>query len=89
MTAPRKRNSQPQPQPQEPLEAATEIDPVDETIVIDAEEAEVSTTEPIPESGGSGDYVVYLSEEDKRLMRKFNRHIINKLGLKTSRSFRV
>ena len=36
----------------------------------------------------SGDKV-FLGEEDKRLLRKFNRHIVNKLGLSGNRSFKV
>lgn len=32
---------------------------------------------------------IFLGEEDRRLLRKFNKHIVNKLGLTATRSFRV
>jgi hypothetical protein len=39
---------------------------------------------PLPEVTG-----IFLGEEDRRLLKKFNKHIVNKLGLTTTRSFRV
>ena len=32
---------------------------------------------------------VFLGEEDKRLLQKLNRHLVNKLGLSGSRSHKV
>jgi len=32
---------------------------------------------------------IFLGEEDKRLLKKFNKHIVNKLGLSGNRSFKV
>ena len=32
---------------------------------------------------------IFLGEEDKRLLKKFNKHIVNKLGLGGNRSFRI
>lgn len=32
---------------------------------------------------------IFLGEEDKRLLKKFNKHIVNKLGLGGNRSFKV
>lgn len=32
---------------------------------------------------------IFMGEEDRRLLRKFNKHIVNKLGLTATRSFRV
>lgn len=32
---------------------------------------------------------IFLGEEDKRLLKKLNRHLVNKLGLGGSRSFKV
>ncbi len=32
---------------------------------------------------------IFLGEEDKRLLKKFNGHIVNKLGLGGNRSFKV
>jgi len=32
---------------------------------------------------------IFLGEEDKRLLKKFNEHIVNKLGLGGNRSFKV
>jgi hypothetical protein len=32
---------------------------------------------------------IFLGEEDKRLLKKFNRHIVNKLGLGGNRSFKI
>jgi hypothetical protein len=39
---------------------------------------------PLPEVTG-----IFLGEEDRRLLKKFNKHIVNKLGLTSTRSFRV
>jgi hypothetical protein len=33
--------------------------------------------------------VIFLGEEDKRLLRKFNSHIVNKLGIGKTRSVKV
>ncbi len=32
---------------------------------------------------------IFLGDEDKRLLKKFNKHIVNKLGLGGNRSFKV
>jgi hypothetical protein len=32
---------------------------------------------------------VFLNEEDKRLLKKFNQHIVNKLGLGGNRSIKL
>ena len=32
---------------------------------------------------------IFLGEEDKRLLKKLNKHLVNKLGLGGSRSFKV
>ena len=32
---------------------------------------------------------IFLGEEDKRLLKKFNEHIVNKLGLGGNRSFKI
>lgn len=32
---------------------------------------------------------IFISEEDKRLFKKFNQHIINKLGIAKNRSFKL
>jgi hypothetical protein len=32
---------------------------------------------------------IFLSEEDKRLLKKFNQHIVNKLGLGGNRSIKL
>jgi hypothetical protein len=33
--------------------------------------------------------LIFLSEEDKRLLKKYNKLLINKLGLRENRSFRI
>lgn len=33
--------------------------------------------------------VVFLNDEDRRLLKKYNKHIINKLGLKATRSIKL
>lgn len=32
---------------------------------------------------------VFLGDEDRRLLKKFNRHIVNKLGIAGNRSFKI
>jgi hypothetical protein len=32
---------------------------------------------------------IFLGEEDKRLLKRFNKHIVNKLGLGGNRSFKI
>ena len=32
---------------------------------------------------------IFLGEEDKRLIKKFNQHIVNKLGISGNRSFKI
>ena len=32
---------------------------------------------------------VYLNEEDKRFLKKLNKHIVNKLGLHSNRSIKI
>lgn len=32
---------------------------------------------------------IYLSEEDKRFLKKLNKHIVNKLGLHSNRSVKI
>jgi hypothetical protein len=49
---------------------------------------------PEPESSGEESLspptgVVFLGEEDKRILRKFNQHIVKKLGISGNRSFRI
>lgn len=48
-------------------------------------------TEPVTEPPAPAPEVtgIFLGEEDRRLLKKFNKHIVNKLGLTTTRSFRV
>lgn len=65
-------------------------------------DVEVQTPEPEPEpiideviaeepqiAEASEPTNIFLGEEDRRLLRKFNKHIVNKLGLTATRSFRV
>jgi hypothetical protein len=42
---------------------------------------------PSPDPAPTG--VIFLGEEDKRLLKKFNQHIINKLGLGGNRSIKL
>lgn len=43
-----------------------------------------STSEPSTPTGK-----IFIGEEDKRLFKKFNQHIIKKLGLSENRSFKL
>ena len=43
------------------------------------------TPPPQPEPTGK----IFLGEEDKRLLKKFNQHIVNKLGLGGNRSVKM
>jgi len=45
--------------------------------------------EPEPELDPTPTGLIFLGEEDKRLLRKVNNHIVNKLGLGGTRSFKV
>lgn len=63
-------------------------EPVTTTDEIISEQVEQSAPEepsvpPVPTGK------IFLSEEDKRLLKKFNKHIVNKLGLGGNRSFKV
>lgn len=43
-----------------------------------------SVPEPITPTGK-----IFIGEEDKRLLKKFNQHIIKKLGISGNRSFKL
>lgn len=53
------------------------------------EEVVAHEPEPEPELDPTPTGQVFLGEEDKRLLRKVNNHIVNKLGLGGTRSFKV
>ena len=53
-----------------------------------SEQAEQSTPEE-PSAPPAPTGKIFLGEEDKRLLKKFNKHIVNKLGLGGNRSFKV
>jgi hypothetical protein len=61
-------------QPPEPTKSKTE-----EPVV-----AEEEISQPVVPTGK-----IFLGEEDKRLLKKFNKHIVNKLGLGGNRSFKM
>lgn len=48
---------------------------------------DVEQIEEIPAPLPSG--VVFLGEEDKRLLKQFDKHIVKKLGISSNRSFKV
>ena len=62
---------------QRPLEPTK---PEAEELAVTKEE----TPQPVVRTGK-----IFLGEEDKRLLKKFNKHIVNKLGLGGNRSFKV
>lgn len=72
-----KRKSQPQP-PSEPCEM---------DVLTDAGIEQVIAEEPDQPATPTGK--IFLGEEDKRLLKKFNKHIVNKLGLGGNRSFKL
>jgi hypothetical protein len=79
MTAPRRRTSASKPielenESVEPTELETEA-PVEETTEL---------FDPPTPTGK-----IFLGEEDKRILKKFNKHIVNKLGLGGNRSFKI
>lgn len=55
----------------------------DEEIAI--QPPEVPAIEPPREKSGK----VFLGDEDRRLLKKLNKHIVNKLGLSSSRSIKL
>lgn len=96
MTISRRKTAQPEPTSQADTNPEENQNPESVLETLQEEETNNLTTEaletselPSTEGEKTEDYKVYLGEEDKRLMKKFNKHIINKLGLKTTRSFRV
>jgi hypothetical protein len=54
---------------------------------INAKIEQVTAEEPSQPLAPTGK--IFLGEEDKRLLKKFNTHIVNKLGLGGNRSFKV
>jgi hypothetical protein len=49
------------------------------------EQVSLASAAPLPEPTGK----IFLGEEDKRLLKKFNQHIVNKLGLGSNRSVKM
>jgi hypothetical protein len=47
-------------------------------------EETIEPSDPLPPTGK-----IFLGEEDKRILKKFNKHIVNKLGLGGNRSFKI
>lgn len=79
MTTPRRRTSASKPtEPENKL-----LETAEPEAEISAEEA-VEPSEPPAPTGK-----IFLGEEDKRLLKKFNKHIVNKLGLGGNRSFKI
>ncbi len=79
MTTSRRRTSASKPTgPEDELVESAKFEP--ET---PAEET-VEPSDPLPPTGK-----IFLGEEDKRILKKFNKHIVNKLGLGGNRSFKI
>lgn len=69
---------------QENIEKVIEIDKMIEETFEKFESFEEQVSTPSVPTG-----MVFLGEEDKRLLKKFNQHIVKKLGLSRNRSFKV
>lgn len=54
---------------------------------IEPKEQKVEQTNP--EINDQSVKKIYLSEEDKRFLKKVNKHIVNKLGLHKNRSIKI
>lgn len=50
---------------------------------METNESEISESSPTPTGK------IFLGEEDKRILRKFNSRLVSKLGLSGTRSFRI
>lgn len=73
---------------------ANEIDQVEFTSEIEEEEEEevpptLETLPELPSPPKQKTGKIFLSEEDKRLLKRFNNHIIKKLNLQGSRSVKI
>lgn len=83
MTTQRKKPSAPAAKPSEDKEDLTHTP--EEIISEQMEEAVEEEPSAPPAPTGK----IFLGEEDKRLLKKFNKHLVNKLGLGGNRSFKV
>lgn len=77
-----------------PMEENTEMEILETLEEITSEELVVELqpqeSEPEPTIEKSlPQNVIFLGEEDKRLLKKFNSHIVKKLGLQRTRSVKV
>lgn len=66
------------------LPSAKKPEQVDEAEAIISSAGAAEETKTVPPTGK-----IFLGEEDKRLLQKLNKHLVNKLGLGGSRSFKV
>lgn len=77
-----------------PMEENTEMEILEtlEETTSEEEVVELQLQEPEPEptiEKSLPQNVIFLGEEDKRLLKKFNSHIVKKLGLQRTRSVKV
>jgi hypothetical protein len=79
------------PTPEEVVVDSTSVEPVEEKVAL---EPPVVAAEPTPEppkeeAPREKSGKVFLNDEDRRLLKRYNRHIINKLGLNSTRSVKL
>jgi hypothetical protein len=75
-------------------ETSLEIDKVEEPVVEIPENLTIASTVPVEEvqepsetPGPTGK--IFIGEEDRRLLKKFNGYIVKKLGVGGNRSFKI
>ena len=64
---------------EEPVQAP--VDSVEDTY---EKEGQISSQPPPPPSGK-----VFLGEEDRRLLKRFDQYVVKKLGISANRSFKI
>lgn len=75
---------------EENIKRAIQIDQmIEETLekLESVSEAQDTPVSLIPKPGPTGK--IFMGEEDKRLLKKFNKYIVKKLGINPNRSFKI
>ena len=73
----------------ENIEQAIEIEKAIEDVTEALEKAEELAERLDPPHKDQKPTRVFLSDEDRRMLKKFNKYIVNKLGIASNRSFKV
>ena len=75
-------------------ETSLEVDKVEEPVLEIPEDLTVASTVPVaeiqePSEAPKATGKVFIGEEDRRLLKKFNGYIVKKLGVGGNRSFKI